>query len=384
MKKILSILIFICLLYPCFSSDIEEKLSKKALKAQAYFNLGNDKYDAGSYAEAVLIFNKAIELDAKFVAKFMPRLLSKAYNLRGNAKRALGRYKGALEDYDKSLKLDPRCVWVYYNRGYANIAAGYYEDAIKDYSKIIKLRPKEDFAYYNRGYAKAKNKQYKKAIKDYNTAIRLDQTYAQAYCKRGDAFFHLKQYKAASKSYHAAIAIDKKNSQPKLGLQRIKDKMAFEASRDIRFRLKEENIGLISNKVALCYNLGIIKRKILKKHESKKNYTKLYYAKEKPKHRKMTKAEKIQKIVDDYIKTLEADYKNARTYNKMGNSKFKSGDYKEAIKDYNKAIKLAPMIVDGYDNRANARLKLGQYKEASKDFKKAKQLEELQKAQKNN
>jgi tetratricopeptide (TPR) repeat protein len=378
MKKLLSVLIFICLLYPCFSSDIEEKLSKKALQAQAYFNLGNDKYDAGSYAESVLLFNKAIELDAKFVEKFMPSLLSKAYNLRGNAKRALGRYKGALEDYDKSLKISPKCVWVYYNRGYTNIAAGYYEDAIKDYSKIIKLRPKEDFAYYNRGYAKAKNKQYKEAIKDYNTAIRLDQVYAQAYCKRGDALFHLKRYKAASKSYYAAIDIDAKNPQPKLGLQRIKDKKAYEANKDIRLSLKEENIDLISNKVLLCYNLGIIKRKILKKHESNINYAKLYYAKEKPKHRIMTKAERVQKIVDDYIKTLEADYKNARTYNKMGNSKFKSGDYKEAIKDYSKAIKLAPMIIDGYDNRANARLKLGQYKEATKDFKKAKQLEELQ------
>lgn len=381
MEKILYILIFACLAFSGFASNIEEKLSKKAMKAKAYFYRGNDKYDACDYEGAIKDFNKAIDLDPKFVAKFMPRLLSKAYNLRGCAKLKFKLYKQALKDYNKSIELDPKCVWVYYNRADASRKMGYYEDAIKDYSTIIKAMPNFDFAYYNRGRVKAKLRHYKEAVKDYDKAIGIDPDYFKAYSERGDAYFYLKEYDKAVRDYNNALGIDLNNAHARSGLIRVEAQRYFDLHKYIILKLRQDNIKLISDKAAVFYNLGILKRKTVK---SNINPASLYHAKKKTKAKKITKAARREEIIADYIKSLEAAYKKAREYNKSGDIKFKAKQYKEAIKDYSKAIETAPQMVAGYDNRANARLKLAQYKEAKEDFKKAKELEEIEKKKSTN
>ncbi len=383
MKKILSVLIFTCLLFSGFAADIEEKLSHKALKAEAFFERGNDRYDAGNYQEAIKDFNKAIEIDAKFVAKFMPRLRSKAYNLRGNAKFKSGKYKEAIKDYNESIKLDPECVWVYFNRARVYAKMGYDEKAIKDYTKILQLMPSEDFAYYMRGNIEAEAGHYKKAIKDYNKAIKSDPYYFEAYCKRGDAELHLKQYKKAILTYKKAITLTDKNAQAYNGIKKVREQIAYDATARTRFLLKQDNIKLISDKVAPYFNSGIPTKKVLvikkiRKAHDKNNYASLYYSKGKQKFKpkKRTKKEKCKKLIDKYIKSLEIAYEKAEKYNQSGNIYFKDGKYKEAIADYNQAVKSAPRMIAGYHKRGNAFFESGKFKEARKDFMKAREIAE--------
>jgi tetratricopeptide (TPR) repeat protein len=370
MKKILSILIFASLISFGFASNIEEKLSKSALKAQAYFNRGNDRYDAGNYEGAVKDFNKAIDIDSKFIDKFMPRLLPKAHNHRANAKKKLGDYEGAIKDYDKSIELNPHSVWVYYNRGELNIILGRYEEAIKDYDKVVRILPNDDFTYYKRGIAKAKAKKYKEAILDYNIAIQIDPNYFKAYNKRGDARFDSKHYQDAIIDYKKAIKIDRHNIHARIGLRRVKQQKKHEMNELIMRKL----FSSIPKNIFDYYNPSII---VFKKSLILKNHASLYYNTKLMK--KVMKEARRKKIIDSYIHTLELDYKHAKTYNDMGNSKMISKHYTEAIKDYDKAVKLAPMEIHGYKNRGNARLKLGDYEEARKDFIKAKELAEEQK-----
>ncbi len=386
MKEILSILIFTCLLFSGFASDIEEKLSHEALRAEAFFHRGNDRYDAGNYEAAIKDFDKAIKLDSKFIAKFMPRLMRKAYNLRGNAKFKSELYKEAIKDYDKSIALDSKCPWVYYNRARAHLKMSYCKNAIWDYTTIIKLMPNDDFAYYERGNVKAIIGHYKEAIVDYNKAIKIDPYYFEAYCKRGDAEFHLKQYHKAIKTYKKAMKLRRNNQQALIGINKVKDRMDFIATKWMREKLNRDNIKLISSKVALYYKSGIPeKRSIMPvktiKKDAKKAHASLYYSKDmqKFKPRKLTKKERREKIIADYIRSLEADYKHAKVYNEIGLIKFDSGHSKEANKYFNKAIKLAPMMADGYHNRGNAKFDSGDYMGARKDFLKAKELAERQK-----
>lgn len=386
MKEILSIFIFTCLLFSSFASNIEEKLSHDALRAEAFFHRGNDRYDAGNYEAAIKDFDKAIKLNSKFIAKFMPRLLRKAYNLRGNAKFKSKLYKQAIKDYDKSIELDPKCPWVYYNRARANVKMSYCKNAIGDYTTIIRLMPDDDFAYYKRANVKAIIGHYKEAIVDYNKAIKLDPYYFEAYCKRGDAEFNLKQYQKAIQTYKKAMKLTQKNSQAHIGINKVRDQVDFEATKGIREKLKQANLKLISDKVALYYKSGITRKRSIMplktiKKDKRKYYASLYYSKDMQKFmpKKRTKKEKCEKIIADYIRSLEADYKHARAYNEIGIIKFDSGHSKEANKYFNKAIKLAPMMVDGYHNRGNAKFDLGDYMGARKDFLKAKELAEEQK-----
>lgn len=49
-----------------------------------------------------------------------------------------------------------------------------YNDAISDYSKTIEIDPRNAYAYYNRGISYDKMGDYNLAIKDFARAIELD------------------------------------------------------------------------------------------------------------------------------------------------------------------------------------------------------------------
>ena len=63
----------------------------------------------------------------------------KAYNNRGVAKRTLKQYKEAITDYDKAIELDPKYVKAYNNRGFAYRELGKKEEADADFSTWAEL-----------------------------------------------------------------------------------------------------------------------------------------------------------------------------------------------------------------------------------------------------
>lgn len=57
------------------------------------------------------------------------------YNNRGVNKFATGDYKNALLDYNKAIELNPKDASVYYNRGFAKANLGIVNEACLDWSK---------------------------------------------------------------------------------------------------------------------------------------------------------------------------------------------------------------------------------------------------------
>jgi tetratricopeptide (TPR) repeat protein len=315
----------------------------------------------------------------------MPRLRPRAYELRGNAKFKSKKYKEAIKDYNESIKLDPKCVWTYFNRARTYTKIKRYKKAIKDYDTILKLTPDDDFAYYMRGDAKTRDGQYKEAIKDYNRAIKIDPYYFEAYCGRGAAECHAKQYGKALQTYRKAAKLRWPNDLAFKGIDMVYEQMAYDATERVRELLKQDNISIISVKVEPFYNSGIpvkktlVIKKTVKPHK-KDNYASLYHSKGKQKFkpRILSKEEKRKKIIDEYIKSLDLAYNKAAKYNETGDINFNFGKYKEAIKNYDKAIHLAPRMVEGYQKRGNAFFESGRFKEARKDFMRARKLARLQ------
>ena len=92
-------------------------------------NLAREKLDAGAYAEAIDLFNKAIELDDKNINLYVDR---------GRAKRDSGDPDGALEDENKALNLNQE-AWVYRERGITYKSINNKEAALKDFQKALSL-----------------------------------------------------------------------------------------------------------------------------------------------------------------------------------------------------------------------------------------------------
>ena len=98
--------------------------------AQDYFNKGDDQLNHKNYNEALIMFNKAVELDSSS---------GNNYAYRGMAKYYLQDLKGAISDYDKALKLIPDYSEVYELRGVAKGDLLDKSGACEDWNKAFEL-----------------------------------------------------------------------------------------------------------------------------------------------------------------------------------------------------------------------------------------------------
>jgi Flp pilus assembly protein TadD len=94
------------------------------------------------------------------------------YDRGGEACRN-GQYDQAIVHYNKALELNSGYAEAYVNRGVANARKGKPDQAIADFNKALKLNPNDAKAYYNRALAFCLNKDYGQAWEDVHKAQTL-------------------------------------------------------------------------------------------------------------------------------------------------------------------------------------------------------------------
>ncbi len=176
---------------------------RELIRAYALFVQGQMKYNAEHYHEAIVDFDKAININAQF---FYP------YYKRGDAQFALGNYEAAIADYDKAREINEGIFNIYFDLGLAKSKLGDYKAAITDYDKAIEIDPEHTKAYSNRGAAKSGLGDLEGAILDYNKAIQINPEHADAYSNRAGLKFKLGEsetangnIKKARRLYQAAV-----------------------------------------------------------------------------------------------------------------------------------------------------------------------------------
>ncbi len=140
-------------------------LNKKIRNYEYFFNRAQDKYEVANYEEAILDYNKALELS--------PTEICLIYSMRGNAKRNLDDFDGAISDQNKALDFDPLYVDGYFNRGSAKYMMGDFPGAIEDYTQVIKINPKDSDAFFNRAKIKKEIGDIRGACKDWKKGAEL-------------------------------------------------------------------------------------------------------------------------------------------------------------------------------------------------------------------
>ena len=140
-------------------------LNTKAIDYEYFFNRAQDKFELADYEEAIIDYNKALELS--------PTEICLVYSMRGNAKRNLGDFEGAISDQNKALDFDPLYADGYFNRGIAKFKKGDFDGAIQDYSQVLKINPKDSDAFFNRANVKKEIGDMKDACEDWRKAADL-------------------------------------------------------------------------------------------------------------------------------------------------------------------------------------------------------------------
>ncbi len=140
-------------------------LNTKAQDYEYFFNRAQDKFEFADYEEAILDYNKALELS--------PNEICLVYSMRGNAKRNLGDFDGAISDQNKALDFDPLYADGYFNRGSAKYKMGDFAGAIEDYTQVIKINSKDSDAFFNRANIKKEIGDMRGACEDWKKGVEL-------------------------------------------------------------------------------------------------------------------------------------------------------------------------------------------------------------------
>jgi tetratricopeptide (TPR) repeat protein len=133
----------------------------------------------GKFKEAKEEFERILKVDplnerAKLCLRIIENVTDKKlerksviYLFKGAIYADKGLWDEAIAEYNRAIELNPRFVEAYFARGVAHIEGkGQYDKAISDFTEAIKIAPEDADAYNNRGVALHLNGDYEKAWED--------------------------------------------------------------------------------------------------------------------------------------------------------------------------------------------------------------------------
>ena len=363
---------------------------REQIRTEAHYSLGVEKFSVKDYAGAIVDFDKAIELNPKYV---------RACYERGRAQARLGNYANGIASLTQVIKMAPEDADAYHGRGTIEAILGNYADAILDLDKAIELDAVHPIAYSNRGAVKRKlgkseaahgnakeaQRLYEEAIADCDKALQIDPEYANAYNNRGGAKLALDDFEGAIPDFGRAIEIDPENAD--VYNNRGWAKFKFGESENIRGNAKEaqrlyeaaiedytRTIEIDSEHTHAYNNRGLVRSKLGESESDRGN---------------VGKAQGLYKeAIKDHTRAIDINPKDADAYSNRGRVRFKLGEsevtranakeaqnlYKSVIADCGKAIEIDPENTDAYNNRGSAQFRLGTFASDRGDVRKAQEL----------
>jgi tetratricopeptide (TPR) repeat protein len=187
-----------------------------------YSNLALTYVTQGQFAEAILLYQKSIEV----LETDRDKALS--WNGLGNAYRCVGDYSNAVAAYQKAAQLDPetggirdqadnfqpkgsqRTAKGWNDLGELLLKTGALDKAHEAFQKAIEMEPEFGRAYCNLARTRAAEAKYSEAIPYYEKGIALLETNkekADAWNGLGNAYRKLNDYNKAINAYQKAVVL---------------------------------------------------------------------------------------------------------------------------------------------------------------------------------
>lgn len=369
----------------------------------AWYARANILGKMGRLRESISDYDRAIELDSKFV---------RAYVNRGQRYQDLNRLPEAISNFSTSISLDPKGKH-YWLRGFAYLMTGKLQLALTDLDKAVRdpsLSRKElTSALIDRSNCLSLLGKSDKAQADLKRALQLDPNDARAlalfaafylkepeariqYCTkaisidprlpaafsfRAQAYYILKDYESALTDFNQAVSLDPFSFDNRFQLVDCLRKLnKFEEAR-------AEVTSILSLKATTAREFeirGILNSESGKLDESTKDFQKAvelspnlplvhfrlaenYYA-----------LHKFNEALTESELGLKAEPKDWRYHYLKAKSFFRLGKLENALQEDSQVIAANPSFYSSYNNRAATYLELGKKQDAIRDASKAIEL----------
>jgi protein O-mannosyl-transferase len=164
----------------------------------AHNNLGIALFEKGRVDEAVVQYQKALEIE--------PDYADADYNL-GNAFFQQGRLDEAIAQWQKVLKIQPDDAQVHNDLGFALFEKGHVDEAVTHYEKALGIKPDYTEAHNNLGIALAQKGRLDEAIAQYQMALQIKPDDAEVHNNLGIAFAQKGRLDETITHYQKALQI---------------------------------------------------------------------------------------------------------------------------------------------------------------------------------
>lgn len=141
---------------------------------EGWFELGLKQATAGELGEAIISWEKALEINPN---------LSAAWHNRGSALGRLEKYSEAIKSFDRALVIDPNNYQAWNDRGHALYQIEKWEEAVASWDKAIEILPGDYQFWYNRGCALEKLKRSEQSIASYEKALEIKPDFQEAHSR---------------------------------------------------------------------------------------------------------------------------------------------------------------------------------------------------------
>jgi len=159
---------------------------EKALKINPRFfqslnNFGNLMYDLKEYNNALKYYKKALENKTKSTYHNQNFKYREVYNNIANVFNEIGSTEEAILNYEKAIEIDPDFYQAYNNLGNAQKRLGLLSDAISSYQACIRINPNYHLAHNNLGVAYYDIAKIEDSLSSYNKVLSIKPDYAPIY-----------------------------------------------------------------------------------------------------------------------------------------------------------------------------------------------------------
>ncbi|KAF9583288.1 TOM (translocase of outer membrane) complex component [Lunasporangiospora selenospora] len=178
-------------------TDVPETKPADEETGDAQFMLAEYYLGQRQYKTAMDCYNKAIELNTTHMAK--------ALNMRGTFTFLMGDSKRALVDFDKAVELDPKYVQTYIKRGSVYMEQADAARTFQEFDTALSIDPTDPNIYYHRGQVYFITQDHENASKDYVKSIELEPTFVFSHIQYGVSQYKLGNIEHAMDTFKKAL-----------------------------------------------------------------------------------------------------------------------------------------------------------------------------------
>jgi len=177
----------------------------------AFNNLAGLLAESGRYAEAIVYYNRALEIQPDY---------DEARANLGNALAAQGKKDEAIAQYREALRINPNSMVAHHNLGLALVREGKIDEALEHYRRAVEINPGFLEGQNNLGLLLASRGQYQEAMEHLRKAIEISPAFPLAHVNLGDVLITLGRRSEAIAEFHKALELDPNLASARASLTR--------------------------------------------------------------------------------------------------------------------------------------------------------------------